>query len=293
VSPSYTYYPGCSVQATSRDYSESIRAVAGPLGLELVELDDWNCCGATAYMNVNEVLSFCLTARNLALAAKHGREVCTACSSCYQNLCKTNRYLESYPELREKVNRALAEAQLSYEGGVETKHLLEVVARDVGLARVQELVRRPLEGVRVAAYYGCQTLRPTGADDPERPTMLEELVAALGAEVTSFPLKTWCCGGSLMGTNEKVALRLCRNLLACAADVKAEVICVVCPLCQFNLEVYQRRVNRAYGTHFAVPVLYFTQLIGLALGLRRRELGLQRAIVPPAGPLARLVGVPA
>lgn len=284
----YAYYPGCSNHATARAYEESIRAVAGPLGIDLAEIDDWNCCGATAYMAVNEVLSFCLTARNLVLAQRTGDPLVTACNACYTNLRKTEAYLSEFPSVRAKVAAALAEAGMRYEGGVVSKHFLEVVVGDIGLDRVRGLVRRPLRGLRVAPYYGCQIVRPYGFEEVEDdPVAMDMLLETLGATPTYFPMKTRCCGGSLMGTREEIALRLCRNLLLCARQGHADCIVVACPLCQINLDAYQVRINRTYGTDFRFPVLYFTQVMGLAMGLGTKELGIERGIVPATGLLAR------
>jgi heterodisulfide reductase subunit B len=277
----YVYFPGCSAHGTGKAYDESIRAVATLLGIELEELDDWNCCGATAYMGVNELVTFCLTARNLALAKKQEGDLVTPCSACYANCRKTESYLREYPELSAKVQSALAEGGLAYHGGVTSKHFLEVVVRDVGLDRVRELVRRPLTGLRAAPYYGCQIVRPLGIDDdPDEPVMLDQLLQALGATPTRYPMKTLCCGASLMGTQPEVALRLCRNLLLCAREFGADCIAVTCPLCQTNLDVYQGRVNSIYDADFRIPVLYFTQLMGIALGAPPDEIGLGRGIVP-------------
>jgi heterodisulfide reductase subunit B len=286
----YSYYPGCSLDATGKQYGESIHAVAKDLGVELVELDDWNCCGATAYMNVNEVLSFCLSARNLALAGNtgNGKELVTACNACYTNLRKTEVYLNQFPEIREKVGQALAEANMKYEGGVVTKHFLQVLVEDVGLERIKANVKRPLTGLRVAPYYGCQIVRPYGIqDDADNPMMMDRLLEALGATPTQYAMKVMCCGGSLMGTREEVALRLCRNLLLCAQEAKADCIAVACPLCQMNLDAYQVAINRNYGTNFSLPIVYFTQLAGLAFGLKSDALGMQRCIVPATQIAAR------
>jgi len=210
----YTYYPGCSLHATSRAYDESIRAIAGTLGLELAEVEDWNCCGATAYMSVNETLSHCLTARNLALAAAQGGDMVAPCSACYTNLMKTNSYLKEFPDLKEKVDSALAEADLTYGGDVKVRHFLEVVVNDIGLEKIRGLVKKPLDGLKIAPYYGCQIVRPLSVeDDPDEPVLLDHLLEALGATVVTYPMKTTCCGGSLMGTKEEVARRLTRNLL--------------------------------------------------------------------------------
>jgi len=277
----YAYYPGCSLDATARPYQESVLAVAKLLGTDLVEIEDWNCCGATAYMSVNEVLSFCLSARNLAQARRTGDQVVTACSACYTNLRKTDAYLAESADLKAKVNQALGEAGMHYEGGTVIKHFLQVVVEDVGLDRIKALVKHQLQGLRVAPYYGCQIARPYGIEeDTDNPTMLDRLLETLGATPTYYPMKTMCCGGALMGTNEPVALRLCRNLLLCAQQDRADCIAVTCPLCQMNLDVYQTKVNKTYQTDFRIPIVYFTQLMGLAFALESNVLGLQRCIVP-------------
>jgi heterodisulfide reductase subunit B len=284
----YAYYPGCSLDATAKPYEESVAAVAACLGIELVELEDWNCCGATAYMGVNEVLSFCLSARNLSLAARTGGTLVTPCNACFTNLRKTESYLVEFPEIREKVDQALAEANMKYEGGVVTKHLLQAVVEDVGLEEIRSRVKKPLTGLRVAPYYGCQIARPYGIeDDTDNPMMLDRLLGTLGATPTYYPMKTVCCGGSLMGTREEVAQRLCRNLLLCAQQNSADCIVVACPLCQINLDAYQATINKNYGTDFHLPIVYFTQLMGVAFGLKSADLGLQRCIVPAAGALSR------
>jgi heterodisulfide reductase subunit B len=238
-------------------------------------------------MSVNEVLSFCLTARNLALAQKSGNTVMTPCSACYTNLCKTETYMKEFPDVKKKVNEALGEAGMKYEGGVAAKHVLQAIVEDFGIAKVQSLVKKPLKGLRVAPYYGCQILRPYPIDkSPEDPTIFENLLEALGATPTYFPMKAQCCGGALMGTREEVALRLCRNLLLCAQQEKADCIAVTCPLCQMNLDVYQSRINRIYSEDFKLPIVYFTQMMGLAFGFKPEELGFKQCIVP-ANELAR------
>ena len=284
----YAYYPGCSLEATGRPYEESVAAVAKALGIELVELEDWNCCGATAYMSINEVLSFSLSARNLCQAKKVGDTLITACSACYTNLRKTETYLAEFPEIKGKVDKALAEAGLRYDGGVATKHFLQTVVEDVGLDRIATFVKRPLSGLRVAPYYGCQIARPYGIeDDADNPTMMDKLITALGATPTYYPMKTVCCGGSLMGIRKEVALRLCRNILMCAQQYDAQCVLVTCPLCQMNLDAFQSSINKTYGTNFNLPIMYFTQLMGMAFGLDSKGLGLNDCIVPATGVTAK------
>jgi len=205
----------------------------------------------------------------------------TACSACYTNLRKTEAYLADFPEIKGKVNTALAEAGMNYEGGIVTKHFLQTVVEGVGLDRIKSFVKSPLAGLRVAPYYGCQIARPYGIeDDSDNPTMMDKLLTALGATPTSYPMKTVCCGGSLMGIQKDVALRLCRNILMCAQQYEAQCIAVTCPLCQMNLDAFQSAVNKKYGTSFNLPIVYFTQLMGVAFGLDSKSLGLNDCIVP-------------
>ncbi len=284
----YAYYPGCSLEATGKPYEESVSVVARALGMELVELEDWNCCGATAYMSVNEILSFSLSARNLCQAKKTGNTLVTPCSACYTNLRKTETYMVEFPEMKKKVDEALAEANLRYDGGVVTKHFLQAIMEDVGPDKIKAHIKRPLSGLRVAPYYGCQIARPYGIeDDSDNPMMLDNLLSLIGATPTYYPMKTVCCGGSLMGTREDVALRLCRNLLLCAEQYKAQCIAVTCPLCQLNLDAYQSAINKTYGTKFNLPIVYFTQLMGIAFGMDSKGLGLNQCIVPAKDVIAQ------
>jgi len=286
----YTYYPGCSVLATAKHYQESIDAVAGVLGIELEELDDWNCCGATAYMSVKELMSFAISARNLALAEKFHRDLVTPCSACFTVLNKTNQYFAEYPDLRKKLGQTLEAAGLSYSGNIRVRHILDIVVNDVGNEKLASLVKRRLEGLKVAPYYGCQIVRPgTDFDDPDDPQCMDRLIEALGATAVEYSMKAKCCGASLMGTQENLALRLCKNLLLEAERNEADCVITLCPLCQMNLDVYQRKVNRHFGTKFNIPVLYFTQLIGLALGIPSGKLGFRRLAIKSTEPLRKFM----
>ncbi len=276
----YTYYPGCSVGATANLYQESIDTVSPELGIQLEELEDWNCCGATAYFSVKETTSMAITARNLAMAEEFDRDIVTPCSACYLMLNKVNHYFREDPEMRDRISRALDAGGLSYNGTVRVRHLIDVVVNDFGLENYQSIIKRDLSEIKAAPYYGCQIVRPEeGLDDSEKPVMMDRLIDALGAETVDFEMKTKCCGASLMGTMEKHALRMCRGILQNAVDNGADCLVVLCPLCQMNLDVYQRKVNSLYKTKFNIPVIYFTQLIGLALGKEKKELGLNRLAV--------------
>jgi heterodisulfide reductase subunit B len=278
----YAYYPGCSLEATGRSYDESTRAVAGKLGCQLEELEDWNCCGATTYMSVRELLAMSISARNLCLAQRTGLDIVAPCSACYTVLRKTDHYLHDMPDLRQRVSKVLAAADLGYDpGSVRVLHLLEALMERGCVEKLRDLAT-PLKGLRVAAYYGCQIVRPkVEFDHPEFPTSLDRVLEALGATPVYYPVKSRCCGASLMASNQPAALRMCKNLLLSAQQNNAQMLVTVCPLCQINLDAFQKKINSTYGTHFNTPVLYFTQLMGLALGLSEKELGIGREIVDP------------
>jgi heterodisulfide reductase subunit B2 len=187
----------------------------------------------------------------------------------------------------------LEAAGLKYTpGSVKVRHLLEVFAENGGFARIQKLVTNPLKGLKIAPYYGCQIVRPrVEFDDPDQPVMMDQLLSVLGAEVTYYPVKTRCCGASLMGSNEPAALRMCKNLLLCAQQNQADCIVTLCPLCQMNLDAFQKKVNKTFGTAFEIPVLYFTQMMGLAMGIGSKALGFGREIVKADQLLARHSGM--
>ncbi|MHB2156038.1 CoB--CoM heterodisulfide reductase iron-sulfur subunit B family protein [Calditrichota bacterium GD2] len=276
----YTYYPGCSIKGTAKSYEASLLQVFEALELKLEELPDWNCCGATFYMSVDETTSFVLSSRNLALAETLGRDIVTPCSACYLTLLKTKDYIQKYPEIREKVDAALTAANLTYSGTVRVRHPLEVLYNDVGLEAIRNRTRLPLRAFKVAPYYGCQIVRPFQEfDDATYPETMDHLFHVLGAEVIDYPVKTRCCGGSLTGTIADVGLRLNYILLKEALERGANCIATVCPLCQFNLEVYQKKIIKRHKELAEIPILYFTQLLGLAFGIEAKDLGLKQHIV--------------
>jgi heterodisulfide reductase subunit B len=259
---------------------ESVLAVFRLLQLPLEELPDWNCCGATTYMSIDEDSAFILAGRNLSLARQAGsRDLVTPCAACYLVLRKLQEYMRQYPAIRQRVDEALQRAGLPPVGPVHVRHPLEVLYHDVGAAKLRAKVVRPWSGGRVACYYGCQAVRPYAeADSPYNPMRMDELVQAVGVPVVDFSLKTKCCGGSLTGTIHSVGVRLNYILLKEAARKGAQAIVTICPLCQFNLDTYQAEMSRETGESLDMPVLYFTQLLGWALGGEFRELGLHRAI---------------
>jgi heterodisulfide reductase subunit B len=277
----YIYYPGCSLKGNSRSYEESILPVFKEVGLPLQEMDDWNCCGATAYFSVDDTMAAAICGRNLSLAEKTGKDIVAPCAGCFLTLKKSNAFLNSGQPKSDKILKALKSAGCEYRGSVKVKHPLEILIKDIGQGAIKSKIRRPLSGLKVACYYGCQLVRPyTDFDDPDYPTTLDSLMEAAGATAVDYVAKTRCCGGSLTGTIEEVGLRLNYILLKEAKRKGADCVVTICPLCQFNLEVTQSKMVKKYKDDVRVPVLYFSQLLGLALGIDKADLGLSRSIVP-------------
>jgi heterodisulfide reductase subunit B len=276
----YAYFPGCSLEKMALGYHLSAMETTEKLGIELKELEDWNCCGATTYFHVDELLAYSLVARNLAMAEKQGLDVVAPCSACYKNMYFTAKHLRDEPDLAEHINFALEADNLKFSGKTTVHHLIEIYINDVGLEAIKSKVTRPLSGLNIATYYGCQILRPRkDHEDTEQPHYFEELMAAIGATPVEYPLKTRCCSGSLIMTSRQAALSMVQNLLQCALDRGAGVIATACPLCQVNLECYQQQVNQEFGTKFEIPVLYFTQLLGIAMGIAPKQLGIGKELV--------------
>lgn len=287
----YTYFPGCSSsEGGAKAYGWSAQAVSKALDIELVELNDWNCCGSTPSSSVDELGSLCLAARDLALAEKRELGLVTPCSACYVIFNRTNSYLKDYPSVKAKVDEALAAGGLEYHGTVRVRHLLDAFVNDIGYDEINSKVQRNLGGLKVAPYYGCQIVRPRfGFDHPEFPQSLDKLIASLGGEPVPFPMKSRCCGGSLIISEEALALDLIKKLLDSAVRNGAECLVTVCPLCQTNLDAYQSRVNKKFKTNFNLPILFFTQLMGVAFGLSGKDLGLKTSIVPVERVLAKYI----
>lgn len=291
----YIYYPGCSLERNASAYHNSTMAVARPLGIEFQEVDDWNCCGAVEFIAVDKMQAYALTARNLALAEQqlsNGENMVAPCSACFLNLSKCDAYLTASPDLAHKINQALGAGGLNYTPGkVHTRHLLDVIVNDVGYDAVAQKIKKPLYGLRVAPYYGCLIVRPgflDKFDNPEYPTSLDNLMRSLGTTVVDFPMKAHCCGGHMTQISDEIALNMINHILKNAADYEADVIVTICPMCQLNLDAYQKDVNRALGTNYNIPILYFTQLMGLAFGLSADELGFGKEIIDAAPALAKI-----
>jgi len=277
----FSYYPGCSLEGMNKAYDKSARAVCNALNIDLNELNDWNCCGASAYISIREMRAHLLSARNLAIAEKEKKDLVVVCPACLTTLTKTNHYINEDSSFKSTITTALKSANLQYWGTVKVRHLIEVIVNDVGEKEVKARIKRKLSGLKVAPYCGCQLTRPFGEiDDKEFPTIFDKLLGWIGAQPVNYPMKAKCCGGLLIMTNEAVGLELVRSLLECATQNGAECIGTLCPLCHMNMETYQDSVNKKFGTNYKIPTLYFTQLLGLAFGFSRKTLGVDEELIP-------------
>ncbi len=248
------YFPGCTLSTTARDLDMAGRVGAAALGIGLAELPDWNCCGATFPLTAENLMALLGPARVLLGARQHGDQLVTLCAACYNVLKRTHHFLATHPAERERIE-AFVEAD--YRGGVRVRHLLEVMRDDVGWEGLRRRVTRPLAGRRIAAYYGCLLLRPAaemGLDDPEEPSIVEDLLRALGAEPVDFPYKTECCGSYLRVNQPRLAAELSARIVTSARKFGAERIVTACPVCQSNL-----------AEQGGLPVVYFSEVLAEAV----------------------------
>lgn len=273
------YYPGCALKGSSVEYDMSIRAMFPALGADLVEIQDWNCCGATAAHNTNHDLAVSLSLRNLALAEAQGlADVLAPCAACSSRLLFAHKAATKDEAGRKKYEEIVG---LPYRGGVKTLNLIEAV-RLVGTDALKAKVANPLTGVRVACYYGCLLVRPPKLvefDDAESPTSMDEIVAALGAEPVDWEFKTECCGSGFSISRTDVVARLTREILRDAKAAGAELIVTACPMCQSNLDLRQLAVQSTYAEEYNVPTLFLSELVGVAMGMSRRSLGLNKHFI--------------
>ena len=271
----YLYYPGCSLEGTALEYNSSTRAFMQELGAELLELEDWTCCGASAAEATSQLLSLALPACVLAKAEKMGafEEILVPCSACYLNLKKVEEKIRRNAELLNKINIILAEENLRLNGQVHVRHLLDVVANDVGPKKIFTRVKKPFLDFIIAPYYGCQCLRPYSVfDDPEEPHSMEAVIEATGAKIHHWDIGGRCCGASHMTTKPEVALELVAAILKSARG--ADAIVTVCPMCQMNLEAYQKKISGMCKEDLSMTILYLPQFLGMALGLSEQDLRL-------------------
>ncbi|MCX8021445.1 MAG: CoB--CoM heterodisulfide reductase iron-sulfur subunit B family protein [Syntrophorhabdaceae bacterium] len=281
----FAYYPGCSLKGTGRAYEKSLLNLFKALDIELIEIPDWNCCGATFYMSINEEKGLFMTARNLSIAQNMGLDIVAPCSACYLNLLKAVNAIEEGDEVGRKILKALEYANISFDPTYipEIRHPLEILVDTYGVKKLVKKQVVSLDHLNIVPYYGCLIVRPyTRFDHHTYPTKMDFLFESLGTRVISdYPLKTRCCGGTLTGTIEEIGLELNYLLLKEAIRRGGNVIATICPLCHFNLEMFQDKIERAYGKRYGIPILYFTHIVGKAIGLTDHEIGIDNLLYKP------------
>ena len=279
----YALYPGCAAKGATPELYQSTMAIIGQLGIEVVELTAASCCGAGVVGEAEPDVALALNARTFAQAEQLGLDVMTICGTCQGVMGAANKRLKEEPQLRERINQMLAQDGIAYRGTVQVKHLLWIVVREVGLHQLRGQVRIPMQGFRIAPFYGCYILRPSwdlGFDDPENPTSLEKVIKAVGGEAVAYPGRTKCCGFPIILEKEAIAVAMAGQNMKEAKDEGADFMVTPCPLCHMSLDIYQDRAGRAVHTTLNLPILHLPQLLGLAMGMPAKDLGLSRHFIP-------------
>jgi len=277
----YLYFPGCTLYTKAKNFDQTARNCSKLLGFELRELPNWTCCGAAFPLATDNIMALLPPSRILAVAKEQGTVLTTLCAVCFNVIKRTNYLIQEDEEKREKINNFI---EKNYQGDLQVLHYLEILRQDIGFDQLKERVKKPLTGLRAAAYYGCMLLRPSkemGFDDKEKPTLFEEFLEALGAEVVEFPYKIECCGSFQSVGSPDVATECAYKILGSAIKNGAEAVVSTCPMCTFNIDHKQMDIKQKYLDFKSVPIFYFTQLLGIAMGLDDRTLGFEQNAVDP------------
>jgi heterodisulfide reductase subunit B2 len=284
----YAYYPGCSAESTAHDQYMSVDEVAKALNIELIELKGWTCCGSTPAHHTDRHLSIALPAANLLMAKKTGLDMVVFCAACYNRMKVANHEIQTNPEIRKEIAATLGE---DYDGSVSVHHFVEVIIKDIGIKKLQDAFTHSIDGLKVASYYGCLLVRPhniTRFDDPENPTIIDNLVTVMGGESIDWPHKTECCGGGFALSRTDIVVELSDSILNMARASGSQCMAVACPMCQINLDMRQSDINKIKNKDYSLPVVYITQLLGLCLGISPKRLGMDKCVVSPK-PVIELV----
>jgi succinate dehydrogenase / fumarate reductase cytochrome b subunit len=279
----FALYPGCAAKGATPELYQSTMAIVGRLGIDVVELAASSCCGAGVVTEAEPDVALALNARNFAQAERLGLDVMTICGTCQGVMAAANKRLKSEPGLLDRINRLLEPDGIAYRGTIQVKHLLWIIVREIGLRQLGAQVVKSLQGLRIAPFYGCYILRPSwdlGFDDPENPTSLEQVIRALGGEAVAYAGRTKCCGFPIILEKEAVAMAMSGANMKEAKDQGADCMVTPCPLCHMSLDIYQDRAGQAVNTQLNLPILHLPQLLGLAMGIPAKELGLARHLIP-------------
>lgn len=286
----YVYFPGCVIPQRENAYELSARRVAEKIGIELIDLKGVNCCGFFLE-GVDHLSAATLAARDLSLAEENGCDLLTLCPACFGHLTRIRTELLNDPKLQNTVNKALGEINKKFKGSSEVKHITKILLEEVGIEKIKETIIKPLKELRVAPHYGCHILKPSDEinfDSPENPRLLDSLIEATGANCINYIEKKSCCGAPVMGVDEKLSLEIVRNKLQSIQNVGTDAIVTVCPFCHTHFDLNQVRIEEEYQEKYQIPVLHYTQLLGLAQGYDPDALGLYENRVPIDDILDRL-----
>jgi heterodisulfide reductase subunit B len=278
MSSSYALFLGCTIPARQPNYELSARKAFTKLGIELVDLSNMTCCAPPPIQSIDLKSSLATAAYNICLAEEADLDLVTLCSGCFESLAMANTTLKTNMKLKDEINKALAEAGKEFTGSKEVKHFLQVILEDVGIARIRQQATKPLTNLKVAPFYGCHALRPSELlqlDDPERPTILEQLIEALGAEAIEYRNKLKCCGGLLRGSSDELALKLAKEKLLNASKAGADCISTLCPFCFVALDIGQIQIRGKFKEDYNIPIMHYSELLAVALGVEPKELALE------------------
>jgi succinate dehydrogenase / fumarate reductase cytochrome b subunit len=278
----YALYPGCAAKGSTPELYQSTMAIIGRLGIEIVELTAASCCGAGVVGEADPDTQLALNARTFAQAEQLGLDIMTICGTCQGVMASANKRLKEAGVL-DRINALLVQDGITYRGTVQVKHLLWIVVREIGLKRLAEQVRVPMADFHIAPFYGCYILRPSwdlGFDDPENPSSLEKVIRAVGGEPVAYAGRTKCCGFPIILEKEAIAVAMAGNNMKEAKDEGADFMVTPCPLCHMSLDIYQERAGEAVNTKLNLPILHLPQLLGLAMGVPAKDLGVSRHLVP-------------
>lgn len=276
----FSYYPGCSLHSTGKEYGESTKAVCQALGIELAPIPDWNCCGASAAHSLNHEMAIQLSGRNILLAQGAGLDVAVPCSACYHNLKQADEELKADTDKRQKLEQVMG---IQWTGEIQARHLLDVIGHEIGMDNIRKMVKKPLSDLKVVPYYGCLITRPPHKydfDSVEQPQSMDRLLEACGCEVMKWSYKTDCCGASLSLPQSEIVIDLVKKLINMAKQAGADCIVTACPMCQANLEMRQNGAN--------TPVFYFTEVLGMAFGMKDMKAWLKKHLVSPMNIIDRM-----
>ncbi|MEE9192343.1 MAG: CoB--CoM heterodisulfide reductase iron-sulfur subunit B family protein [Candidatus Aerophobetes bacterium] len=289
----YALFLGCTIPARARNYELAARRIALEFGIELIDIEEFSCCGFPV-KSINGETSLLLSVRNLSLAEKKGLDICTLCSACTVNLTEANKELKENSSLRDSTNNKLGKIKREYQGKIRVRHFARILYEEIGLAKIKEKIKKDLSGLTFAAHYGCHYIKPSNVydhfDDPEHPRTLDELIAVTGAKFVHYDSRKQCCGGALLAVDETLSLTLAKEKIEHVKNAGADAITLVCPFCSVMYDDNQKKIESTFNVSYNLPVLYYPQVLGLALGIEAKELGLNMNRVKTAELINRLEG---